>query len=51
MNSLTNEGRVVDIVYLDFSFDNVPHTIFIAKLLLYGLGGQTVKRIKNWWNG
>lgn len=42
--SLTDQKRAVDIVYVDYSkaFDMVPCKILIYKLLMYGLGGQTV---------
>ncbi|KAK4807097.1 hypothetical protein QYF61_018438 [Mycteria americana] len=40
---LVDEGRAVDIVYLDFSkaFNTVSHKILIEKLLTYGLDEQT----------
>jgi len=49
---LLDEGRAVDIVYLDFSeaFDSVSHKILMDKLLMYGLNEQTVKWIENWLN-
>ena len=39
MTGLVEEGRAVDIVYLDFSkaFDTVSHKIFMKKLMKYGL--------------
>ena len=54
VTGLVDEGRVVGIVYLDFSkaFDNdVFHKIPIEKLLIYGLDVQTVQWIENWPNG
>ncbi|GAB0186715.1 trace amine-associated receptor 2 [Grus japonensis] len=52
MTGLVDEGRTVDIVYLDFSkaFDTVSHKIFIEKLMNYGLDDQIVKWIENWLN-
>jgi len=42
MTSLIDEGRAVDIAYLDFSktFDTVLHKILIEKLLKDGLDKQ-----------
>ncbi|KAK4810957.1 hypothetical protein QYF61_013365 [Mycteria americana] len=44
MPGLVDEGRAVDIVYLDFrkAFDPVSHKILMEKLLMYGLDEQTV---------
>jgi len=49
---LLDEGKAVDIVYLDFSkaFDAVPHSIHIEKLDAHGLDGCTLHWIKNWLN-
>ncbi|XP_030921128.1 uncharacterized protein LOC115949049 [Geospiza fortis] len=48
-----DEGRAVDIVYLDFSkaFNTVPHNILIGKLRKYGLDEWTVRWTENWLNG
>jgi len=48
-----DEGRAVDIVYLDFSkaFDTVSHNILIGKLRKCGLDEWTVRWIENWLNG
>ncbi|GAB0178748.1 mitochondrial enolase superfamily member 1 [Grus japonensis] len=50
---LVDEGRVVYIVYLDFSkaFDTMSCKIHIKKLMIYGLDEQTVRWIENWLNG
>jgi len=43
----------VDIIYLDFSktFDTVPHSILLEKIVARGLDGCTLRWIKNWLNG
>jgi len=48
-----DEGRAVDVVYLDFSkaFDTVSHNILIGKLRKCGLREWTVRWIENWLNG
>ncbi|PKU39325.1 rna-directed dna polymerase from mobile element jockey- hypothetical protein [Limosa lapponica baueri] len=45
-----DEGRLVDVVYLDFSkaFDTVSHSILIGKLRKCGLDEWTVGWIENW---
>ncbi|PKU41163.1 rna-directed dna polymerase from mobile element jockey- hypothetical protein [Limosa lapponica baueri] len=45
-----DEGRAVDVVYLDFSkaFDTVSHSILIDKLRKWGLEERTVRWIENW---
>jgi len=50
---LLDEGKAVDVVYLDFSkaFDTVPHSILLEKLAAHGLDGCTLCWIKNWLNG
>ncbi|KAK4806776.1 hypothetical protein QYF61_005572 [Mycteria americana] len=51
VTGLVDEGRAVDIDYLDFrkAFDTVSHKILLEKP--YGLDEQTVRWIENWLNG
>ena len=53
MTGWVDEGRAVDVVYLDFSkaFDTVSHDILLGKLRKCGLDEWSVKRIENWLNG
>ncbi|GAB0202749.1 mitochondrial enolase superfamily member 1 [Grus japonensis] len=53
MTSLMEEGRAVDVVYLDFSkaFDTVSHKIPVSKLRKCGLDEWTMRWIENWLNG
>jgi len=48
-----DEGRAVDVAYLDFSkaFDTVSHNILLGKLRNRGLDEWSVKWIENWLNG
>jgi len=48
-----DEGKAVDVIYLDFSkaFDTVPHSILLEKPADRGLDGCTLRWIKNWLNG
>ena len=48
-----DEGKAVDVVYLDFSkaFDTVPHNILVEKLAVHGLDGRTLCWVKHWLNG
>jgi len=50
---LVDEGKAVDVIYLDFSktFDTVPHSILLEKLAAHGLDRCTLCWIKNWLNG
>ncbi len=50
---LLDEGKAVDVVYLDFSkaFDTVSHSILLGKLAACGLGRYTLLWIKNWLGG
>jgi len=49
---LVDEGKAVDIVYLDVSkaFDTVPHSILLEKLAAHGLDGCSLHWIKKWLN-
>ncbi|PKU34198.1 rna-directed dna polymerase from mobile element jockey-like [Limosa lapponica baueri] len=53
MTGWADEGRAVDVVYLDFSkaVDTVSHSILIGKLRKYGLDEWTVRWTENWLNG
>ncbi|KAK4812550.1 hypothetical protein QYF61_008895 [Mycteria americana] len=50
---LVDEGKAVDVVYLDFSkaFDMVSHGILLEKLAAHGLDGCTFRWVKNWLDG
>ncbi|PKU45831.1 rna-directed dna polymerase from mobile element jockey-like [Limosa lapponica baueri] len=50
---LVDEGKAVDVVYLDFSkaFSMISHYIFLEKLTARGLDGSTVRCIKIWLEG
>jgi len=47
---LVVEGKVVDIVYLDFSkaFDTISYSILLEKLAAYELDGFTLHWVKSW---
>jgi len=46
---LVDEGKAVDVIYLDFSkaFDTVSHSIPLEKLAAYGLDGCIICWVKN----
>ncbi|GAB0210316.1 mitochondrial enolase superfamily member 1 [Grus japonensis] len=50
---LVDEGKAVDVVFLDFSkaFDTVPYSILLHKLSNCGMGRYTLCWVKNWLNG
>ena len=48
-----DEGKAVDVVYLDFSkvFDTVSHSIILQKLAVRGLDRYTLGWVRNWLEG
>ena len=50
MSDWVDEGKAVDIVYLDFkkAFDKVPPRRLLAKVRACGVAGQVVTWIANW---
>ena len=50
---LADEGKAVDVIYLDFSkaFDAVSHSILLGKLVACGLGRCTLHWVKNSLDG
>ncbi|GAB0208059.1 mitochondrial enolase superfamily member 1 [Grus japonensis] len=50
---LVDEGKAVDVIYLDFSkaFDTVSHSILLEKLGAHGLDRCTLCWVKNWLEG
>ena len=50
---LVDEGKVVDVVYLDFSKapDMVSHSILLGKLAAHGLDRYTLLWVRNWLEG
>jgi len=42
---LVDEGKAVDVIYLDFSqaFDTVPHSTLLEKLAAHGLDGCALR--------
>ncbi|GAB0180000.1 mitochondrial enolase superfamily member 1 [Grus japonensis] len=48
---LVDEGKVVDVVFLDFNTTAVPHSILLDKLSNYAMSGFTVHWVKNWLKG
>ncbi|GAB0205210.1 mitochondrial enolase superfamily member 1 [Grus japonensis] len=48
-----DEGKAVDVIYLDFSkaFDTVSHSILLEKLVAHGLDRCTLRWVKNWLEG
>ena len=53
VTSLVDEGKAVDVVYLDFSkaFDTVSHRLLLGKLAACGLDRYTLLWIRNWLEG
>ncbi|KAK4826203.1 hypothetical protein QYF61_006147 [Mycteria americana] len=50
---LVDEGKAVDVAYLDFSkaFDTVSHSILLEKFAAHGLDRRTLCWVKNWLDG
>ncbi|KAJ7417051.1 hypothetical protein WISP_66661 [Willisornis vidua] len=50
---LVDEGKAVDVVYLDFSkaFDTVSHSIVLEKLVAHGLDKCTLCWVWSWLKG
>ncbi|KAK4830688.1 hypothetical protein QYF61_012857 [Mycteria americana] len=50
---LVDEGKAVDVVYLDFSkaFDTISPSILLEKLAAHGLDVHTLRWVKNWLDG
>ena len=53
MTGWVDEGRAMDVVYLDFNkaFATVSHNILLEKLRKHGLDEWSVRWIENWLNG
>jgi len=53
MTGWVDEGRAVDVVYLDFSkaFDTVSHNILLEKLRRRRMDEWSVRWIEKWLNG
>jgi len=53
MAGWVDEGRAVDVVYLDFSkaFNTISHNILLGKLRKCGLDEWSARWIENWLNG
>ncbi|GAB0206014.1 mitochondrial enolase superfamily member 1 [Grus japonensis] len=53
MTGWVDEGRAVDVVYLNFgkAFDTASHSILIGKFKKCGLDEWTVRWVENWLNG
>ena len=50
MSDWVDEGKLVDIVYLDFkkAFDKAPHRRLLAKVRACGVAGQVATGSKEW---
>ena len=53
MTHLVDEGKAVNVIYLDFSkaFDTVPHNILVEKLPAHGLDWCMLHWVKHWLGG
>uniref|UniRef100_A0A8C3B661 Reverse transcriptase domain-containing protein n=1 Tax=Cairina moschata TaxID=8855 RepID=A0A8C3B661_CAIMO len=50
VSQLVNEGKAVDVVYLDFSkaFDTISHNILLKKLAAHGSDWRMLRWVRNW---
>lgn len=50
MTGCVDKGKLVDVVYFDFTkdFDIVSHSTFIAKLVSYRLNNWEIRLVENW---
>ena len=53
ITTLVDEGKAVDLVYLDLSkaFDTISHSILLRKLAARGLDRYTLLWVRNWLEG
>ncbi|NXD83794.1 PO23 protein, partial [Halcyon senegalensis] len=53
LGGLVDEGKAVDVVYLDFrkAFNTVSHSILMKKLSAHGLDGRMLCWVKHWLDG
>ncbi|GAB0209474.1 mitochondrial enolase superfamily member 1 [Grus japonensis] len=53
VTNLVDEGKAVDVLFLDFSkvFDAVPHSVLLDKLSNCEMSRYTVHWVKNWMKG
>ena len=53
MTCLADEGKAVDVVYLDLSktFHTISHSILLEKLAAHGLHSFTFCWVKTWLDG
>ena len=53
MSDWVDDGKAVDIVYLDFkkAFDKAPHRRLLGKVRACGVAGQVANWIVNWLHG
>eukprot|EP00061_Rhincodon_typus_P009703 g33394.t1 len=47
---ITDDGRAVDVVYMDFgkAFDKIPHGRLVQKVKSHGIRGELARWIQNW---
>jgi hypothetical protein len=53
VSQVVDEGKAMDVVYLDFSkaFDKISHSKLLLKLEEHGIGGKVRDWIENWLTG